>query len=137
MESRFSTCLNCIDGRVQIPVITWITENYEVDYVDMITEAGIDGLLANKGFDPSHVLRKLAISFSKHNSNTLFIVGHYQCRSNPVEEVVHKKQIKKSAERINNYTHSCKIIGLWVNEHLKVEQVCEVGENSKHYSKVL
>jgi carbonic anhydrase len=137
VKSRFSTCLNCIDGRVQIPVITWITENYDVDYVDMITEAGINGLLANKGFDPSHVLRKLAISFSKHNSNTLFIVGHYHCGTNPVEEEVHRKQIKKAVERIKNYTHSCKIIGLWVSEHLKVEQVCEEGGNSKDDSQVL
>lgn len=41
MESKFATCLNCIDGRVQIPVINWITDNYEIDYVDMVTEAGM------------------------------------------------------------------------------------------------
>jgi carbonic anhydrase len=136
MKLRFATCLNCIDGRVQIPVITWITQNYNVDYVDMITEAGINGLLANKGFDPSHILRKLAISIAKHNSNTLFIVGHFDCGTNPVEESVHRKQIKKAVERIKNYTHSCKIIGLWVSEQLKVEQVCEVGIN-KDDSRVL
>jgi Putative carbonic anhydrase len=39
----FATCLNCIDGRVQIPVIEWITRNKGFKYVDMITKPGIDG----------------------------------------------------------------------------------------------
>jgi len=40
-------CLNCIDGRVQLPVIEWIKQNYGVDHVDMITEPGMDGFLAD------------------------------------------------------------------------------------------
>ncbi|MEN6292607.1 MAG: carbonic anhydrase [Methanobacterium sp.] len=43
----FATCLNCIDGRVQLPVINWIMKNYNVKYVDMITKAGMDGFLAD------------------------------------------------------------------------------------------
>lgn len=131
MELKFATCLNCIDGRFQIPVITWITQNYDVDYVDMITEAGMNGLLASKYFDPSHVLRRLAISISKHNSNTIFIVGHFDCAANSVKEEVQKKQIKKAVERIKNYTLSCQVIGIWVSEYLEVEKISEVGGISK------
>ena len=49
MKSEFVTCLNCIDGRVQLPIINWITTNYDVKYVDMITAPGIDGLMVDKG----------------------------------------------------------------------------------------
>ena len=35
-----------MDGRVQIPAITWIKENYKIDYVDMITTPGSDKLLS-------------------------------------------------------------------------------------------
>ena len=45
-----ATCLNCMDGRVQLPVINWIRENYKIDNVDVITEAGMDGVLANERY---------------------------------------------------------------------------------------
>lgn len=123
MKLRFATCLNCFDGRVQIPVIDWITQNYDVDYVDMITEAGMDGFLASENSDQFHVLRKLGISIGHHNSDTIFIVGHFDCGGNSVEEEMHKKQIKKAVERIKSYTHSCNVIGLWVSEYLEVQEI--------------
>jgi len=55
---KFATCLNCMDGRVQLPVIHWIKENYGVDYVDMITEAGMDGALASENYKDMHSLLK-------------------------------------------------------------------------------
>lgn len=127
MESKFATCLNCIDGRVQIPVINWITNNYEIDYVDMVTEEGMDGLLADNSFNPVHILRKLAISIGNHDSNTIFIVGHDDCAANPVDEDMHKDQIKKAVQRIKNYTLSSEIIGLWVSKYLEVEKIYVSG----------
>lgn len=128
MKSRFATCLNCIDGRVQIPVITWITQNYDIDYVDMITEAGMDGLLAENTFNPANVLRRLAISIGNHDSHTIFVVGHFDCVANPVDEKVHKEQIKKAMKRIKNYTLASEIIGLWVSEYFQIEKICLSGE---------
>jgi carbonic anhydrase len=131
MESKFATCLNCIDGRVQLPVINWITKNFEFDYVDMITEAGIDGLLAENSYNPANVLRKLAISLGQHDSSKIFIVGHYDCTANPVDENMHKIQIKKSVKRIKNYTLACEVIGLWVNKHFEIEIIYETGGLNK------
>lgn len=136
MESRFATCLNCIDGRVQIPVINWITQNYDVDYVDMVTEAGMDGLMAENTFNPANVLRKLAISIGNHDSNIIFIVGHFDCAANPVNEDEHREQIKKAVQRIKNYTLSCEIIGLWVTEYFEVEKICLTGGVNKDDSPV-
>lgn len=51
MKPKYVTCLNCIDGRAQLPVIQWITLNYQVDYVDMVTEPGMDGILADEHSD--------------------------------------------------------------------------------------
>ena len=44
---KFATALNCMDGRVQLPVIRWGKENYSVDVVDAITEAGMNGILSD------------------------------------------------------------------------------------------
>lgn len=46
MKKSFGTVLNCIDGRVQIPVINWMKENFDLDYVDLITEPGMDKVLS-------------------------------------------------------------------------------------------
>jgi hypothetical protein len=36
-----------MDSRVQLPVIQWIKENYNVNFVDLITEPGMGGVLAD------------------------------------------------------------------------------------------
>ncbi|KYK20479.1 hypothetical protein AYK25_04770 [Thermoplasmatales archaeon SM1-50] len=35
---KFITAINCMIGRVQLPIIHWMRKQYAVDYVDMITE---------------------------------------------------------------------------------------------------
>ena len=42
----FATAINCMDGRVQEQVTLLIKESTGVDYVDMITVAGPDKVLA-------------------------------------------------------------------------------------------
>jgi hypothetical protein len=45
-KHKFATALNCMDGRVQITIIEFLKKKFKVDYVDMITEPGIDKILA-------------------------------------------------------------------------------------------
>jgi Putative carbonic anhydrase len=40
-RSGFGTAINCIDGRVQLPVIGWIRGVLALEYVDLVTELGI------------------------------------------------------------------------------------------------
>ena len=92
-NNKFATCLNCIDGRAQLPVIKWIQENYDVEYVDMITEPGIDGLLADNNRSIDGVIEKIGISIEKNSASIIFVVGHHDCKGNPVDEATHKEQI--------------------------------------------
>ncbi len=46
-NKKFATLINCMDGRVQLPVSRWIKKNFGVDFVDTITEPGPNGILAN------------------------------------------------------------------------------------------
>lgn len=117
-----ATCLNCMDGRVQLPVLTWIKENYPVDFVDVITEAGMDGVLARQE-DISEVLRSIKVSVNINKSTRLFIVGHYDCRGNPVDEALHHQEIKDSVARLKPLWPAQQVIGLWVNSNWKVEKV--------------
>jgi len=119
-----ATCLNCMDGRVQLPVLHWIKEKYSVDFVDVITEAGMDGVLSNQE-DIREVLRSIAISINVNKSTRLFVVGHYDCRGNPVEESVHRQEIKNSVKRLKEHWPKQEVVGLWVNKNWQVEPVDE------------
>jgi len=126
LTNRFAVCLNCMDGRVQLPVIQWIKENYEVDYVDLITEPGMDGVLADLNSDISDIINKLEISVDKHESEYIFIAGHYDCLGNPVDNITHKKQLMLAVERIEKLKGSNKIVGIWISEKFSVQKITEL-----------
>ena len=122
METR-ATCLNCMDGRVQLPVLSWIKANYPVDFVDVITEAGMDGVLAQQE-DISEILRSIKVSVNINKSTRLFVVGHYDCRGNPVAINSHRKEISDAVKRLKPLWPAQEVMGLWVNDQWKVELVC-------------
>ncbi|MBF0491104.1 MAG: hypothetical protein HQL15_10945 [Candidatus Omnitrophica bacterium] len=121
METR-STCLNCMDGRVQLPVLNWIKAHYQTDFVDVITEAGIDGVLAKERYI-GEIIRSIEVSININKATRIFVVGHHDCRGNPVDRNLHHKHIAESVERLKTYWPAYEIIGLWVNDQWQVERL--------------
>jgi len=113
-----------MDGRVQLPVLTWLKSNYPVDFVDVITEAGMDGVLA-KQEDITEILRSIAVSVNVNKSTRLFIVGHHDCRGNPVDIDTHHTQIKQAVRRLQTHWSKQEVSGLWVGNTWNVELVAE------------
>ncbi len=111
-----------MDGRVQLPALEWIKTNYPVDFVDVITETGMDGVLA-KQEDISEVLRSIKVSVTLNKSTRLFVVGHYDCRGNPVDENRHLEEIIISVKRLKPLWPAQEVIGLWVNDQWQIEPV--------------
>jgi carbonic anhydrase len=119
---RRATCLNCMDGRVQLPVLTWIKSNFPVDFVDVITEAGMDGVVARQE-DISEIERSVKVSIELNKSTRLFIVGHHDCRGNPGDEGSHRKHIAQAMERLKKLHPGFDVIGLWVTDKWNVDQL--------------
>ncbi|MFH1593194.1 MAG: carbonic anhydrase [Candidatus Omnitrophota bacterium] len=119
-----ATCLNCMDGRVQLPVLNWIREKYSIDFVDVITEAGIDGVVASQD-NIDEIIRSINISVNINKSVRIFLVGHHDCKGNPVDEETHRENINKAVARLKAYWPEFEIIGLWVNGHWQVEVWCK------------
>ncbi|MHB8061688.1 MAG: carbonic anhydrase [Ruminiclostridium sp.] len=121
MKKRFGTALNCIDGRTQIPIIKWFKENFDVDYVDLITEPGMDKVLSQGHWTEIVRLReKTILSIEAHNSNVVAVVGHYDCAANPVSDVKHFKDIVASTYIVASWGLPVKVVGLWVDEFWNV-----------------
>lgn len=121
----FCTAINCMDGRVQLPVIHYMKKRTGAVYVDSITDAGPIGFLAeNRDNDRiQSVLDRLKISVTSHNSNTLAIVGHHDCAGNPVDKSAQIQQLRASKQLIQHHFQQIRIICLWVNENWDVEEI--------------
>lgn len=122
---KFVTAINCMDGRVQIPVIEWLKKKHTVDYVDMITEPGPNKILAEEkdSLKVESIKRRVEISINKHNSKLIAIVGHYDCAGNPEEESQQLKQILSAIEKIASWNFKVQVIGLWVDQNWEVHEV--------------
>lgn len=124
-NNKFVTVITCMDGRVQIPVNEYLRNKYQATYVDTITEAGPDKILASneKSFLLDNIKERVSISVNHHNSKVLSIVGHFGCAGNPVDYKTHIDHIIKSIETIKFWDLKVEILGLWVDESWKVHEV--------------
>jgi len=121
----FCTAINCMDGRVQLPVINYLKRRFEADYADMITEAGPIRILAEQkdGEKIISIMNRLEISVSNHSSKAIAIVGHFDCAGNPVSKEKQIEQIKQSVQFIKDQLSDVEVIGLWVEETLQISEV--------------
>ncbi|HWR64368.1 MAG TPA: carbonic anhydrase [Candidatus Thermoplasmatota archaeon] len=122
---KFVTAINCMDGRVQLPVIDWMKKHTTADFVDMITEPGPNKILAeNNQTDLLQSLKKrVEISVLKHASTQIAIIGHFDCAGNPVDKETQLEQIKTAVQTIQSWGFQIPVIGLWVDDHWTVHKI--------------
>lgn len=94
----------------------------------MITEVGIDGVLSADSCEIDDIIKRTQCSIDFHNSNLIFVVGHYDCAGNPCDEEIHKQQIGQAVTRLKQLDMPCKIIGLWVSDKWQVETIIPMIE---------
>ena len=109
---RFATAVNCMDGRVQIPVIEYIKNKYQVDYVDMVTLPGPNKVLAESKDKSAlaSIKRCVEISVNLHGSRLIAISGHYDCAGNPANEETQIKQIIDAIKMIKSWALNVQVI---------------------------
>lgn len=124
-NKKFATVINCMDGRVQLPVNNWLREKMGVDYVDTITEPGPIRILANN--NEVNVIgslkEKVGISVGKHGSRLIAVVGHYDCAGNPLSYEEQVPQIMNSIQTVKSWGYEVEVLGLWVDESWSVKSL--------------
>lgn len=126
-KTGFCTVINCMDGRVQLPVIHYVRNRFRAEHVDSITEMGPNRILAEAQGSPAarSILERLLVSLTKHDSVGVAVVGHHDCAGNPApkeEQIVHTN---KAVDYIRQRHGSVEIIGLWVDEDWEVHDCSE------------
>lgn len=119
----FALAINCIDGRVQEPVITYLKKELNVKYIDMITEPGVVKFLSDDTDSPQveAILEKASISTTKHGSSSIAVVAHYDCAANQISDDLQKQQLAKAVAFIKSKFDSCNVFGLWVDSGWDVQ----------------
>jgi hypothetical protein len=113
-----------MDGRVQLPVISYLRKRFEVDYVDSITEPGPNLILSERKNRAAiqSIISRAKISVGKHKAVGMAVVGHYDCAGNPVskeDQIVH---LEDSIAFLRKY-FNLPIIALWVDENWDVQEI--------------
>jgi hypothetical protein len=122
---RFCTVINCMDGRVQLPVIRYLQKRFNAEYVDSITEPGPNLILSEQKSSIliQSILERLKVSIEHHNSVGVAVVGHHSCAGNPALREDQIVQIQKAIHFLRQKLEKIVILGLWVDEDWEIHEV--------------
>ncbi|MBC8481830.1 MAG: hypothetical protein H8D47_04110, partial [Planctomycetes bacterium] len=69
----FCTAVNCMDGRVQLPVMNYMVASFGTGYVDSVTESGPVRYLAEcqDSQQAKSILERVDLSVDVHGSRTV------------------------------------------------------------------
>ena len=120
-KGKFGTAINCMDGRVQLVLCQWMKEKYGLDYVDTITEPGVDRILSEgSAAERAAIEKKARISVEVHGSKIIAIVGHHDCAGNPVCKEDHCGQVKEAVRVVKSWKLPAEVVGVWIGEDWSV-----------------
>ena len=122
--SSFCTAVTCIDGRVQLPVIHYLTRRFHVEFVDIVSDTGPVGALVH---DPNSeragsMYRRTDVSIDAHTSQGLAIVAHHDCAGNRRPFEGHIEDLRRSAATLRLRYPGFPVLALWVGSDWTVEQ---------------
>jgi carbonic anhydrase len=122
----FLTAVNCMDGRVQLPIISYLKERFGVSYVDVVTEAGPVRPLAEgqESREVESIVSRVNVSIQKHKSKGIAVVAHHDCAGNPAPEARQHEQLHAAVDYLASRYPASEVIGLWVDGSWIVHEVC-------------
>ena len=119
----FGTSIHCMDGRIKESVLYYLKENYQLDYVDTITEPGPEKIMAECGDELQSIQDRVDISVYKHKSGIIAVSAHHDCSGNPSSKKDKLQQVEKSAVFIQKNYPDVRIVKLWIDENWEVSEL--------------
>jgi hypothetical protein len=128
----FCTVINCMDGRVQLPVLEFMKKRFQVDFVDSVTEAGPVRLFANKPSAAASaaderlresVLSRVLVSTHAHASKALALVAHAECAGNPRPKSEQLAMLERALVSLRQHFPEIEVIALWLDADWKVQEL--------------
>ena len=121
-----------MDGRCQDKAFAYAQQLFGADHIDMITEPGIDGLLAGahsvvaSDDIPAKVewiRAKAEISAKGHGSTHVVIFGHCACAGNAVSLEEHRAHLAEAKKTVEAWGLFSEVHTAVFNEEFEIEEV--------------
>ena len=114
-----------MDGRVQLPVISYLRTRFEVEYVDVVTEAGPTAALCEPEREAAAqgIYEHVTLSIEHHRSQGLAVVAHHDCARNPIGADGQQEQLRAARALLRERFPAIPVVALWVDEQLRVREV--------------
>lgn len=121
----FCTAINCMDGRVQLPVNTYLEDYFGAKFVDTVTEAGPAGILAREPDSPAaaSIFSRVDISVEAHHSVGIAVIAHAQCAGNPVPDAQQAEEIIAAARLVQARYPVKEVLALWIDADWTVSRL--------------
>jgi carbonic anhydrase len=119
------TVINCVDGRVQLPVIGYLQQRFSVDTVDCITETA-PARIFDKVADLTvlnSIFNRLNYSLQHHDSRSIAICAHAGCDGNTADAATQQRQLRRAVIFLKESYRDKDVIGLWVDDNLDVSEI--------------
>lgn len=130
-DEPFALALNCVDGRVQWPLLRWIDDALALDRVDTITLPGPDGTLLDGGEEKDRARHHAAFLAERRHHECVIVAGHHDCLGNPVDDAEHRRQIERAAGVVHDWALCPRTLGVWIDHRWRVRVVAELGDDGK------
>ena len=121
---NYTIAVNCVDGRVQTPVLEWMMRHLDGDLVHSITEPGPDAALA-EGDAAERIEPIVRLLTENTRVHAVAVAAHHDCLGNPVDEEVHRAQVRRAVEVVASWGLVEAVFGLWVDGDWEVTVVCQ------------
>ena len=126
---KFGTVINCIDGRVQYPVMDYLKKTYNLEFFDAANEAG-PLLTLTKKTDKCRLIslkEQIRTSLEEHNSKFIALIGHHDCTDNPGDRSFQEGQMDEALIYLQRaFGEDLTLVGLYVNEQWEVEEYVKI-----------
>lgn len=123
---RSAVVINCVDGRVQRPVLRWMRERLGTGLVHSVTEPGPDRSLA-RGDGAARVEPIVRMLAEQGPVEAVAVAAHHDCRGDPADEATHREQVRRAVEVVAGWGHAERTLGLWVDHRGEVALVHEAA----------
>ena len=118
---RFAVVLNCIDGRTQQALIEWVQRELDVTHVDVVTEPGVDRVLARgEAATVQALLDKVCVSRLAHGAVAVIVAGHHDCAANPGDAEHHLGDVTGGVATMRPLLPEMPVHGVYVDDTWQV-----------------
>lgn len=122
-KGKFATVLNCMDGRIQAPVLDFVRRETGIEWVDNLAVPGPARAFSESG-DPrllDLIENGLRISVRSHGSRYICIVIHHDCAGCPFDRQTQEDLAREAVRRVSAWFPEATVRAIWVNEDWEVE----------------